>query len=289
MMRPQKLPRVGETRDVHLTEERRRELLELLDDHPRLQTEYPPVAKYLEVSPTLAGTGDNAADASFELRLVHFATAEDSVQDPYWEIVKPLVHTQNDHRVLAPAGGDRLGYAQTVLQQMYAYAVPSPETVEWIRDVVNHSRLIEAGAGRGYWAARLSSVGVNVTAFDSHPPGTKNNISFPRNGTGSKIPATWHEVNHAATLLEASPENSNTVLMLCWPPGWENTMASDTLTQFEESGGQQLIYIGEPLGGKTGNPAFFSALAARWKLESIDSQYVRWWNFNDHAQLWVKR
>lgn len=276
-----------ETGDVNLTAERRRELLDLLDDHSRLQTEYPPVAEYLEVSPTLTGTGDDAADASFELRFVHFATAGDSVQDPYWEIVKPLIRRREGRGIIAPAGGTRLGYAQTVLQQMYAYAVPSPETIEWVRDAVGQHRLIEVGAGRGYWAARLASVGVSVAAFDSHPPDIKSNVSFP--GVGTKIPSTWYEVKHAATLLEASPDNSNTVLLLCWPPGWENAMASDALSQFEESGGQRLVYIGEPLGGKTGNSAFFSALAARWKLESVDSQYARWWNLNDCAQIWVRR
>jgi hypothetical protein len=269
-----------------LTAERRQELIALLDDPERMQAEYPAVAEYLEASPVLTGTGDDVADAAFELRLLHFMTAGTSVEDPYWEIVEPLVKTQEGRRVLAPAGGSRLAYAQTVLQQAYAYAVPSPETVNWVREFAADRRLVEPGAGRGYWASRLHSAGVDVLAFDSQPPGYEANPSFPNAGT--KSPSTWYEVQCAESLLEVASDNSNSVLFLCWPPGWENSMASDVLMEFEATGGERLIYVGEPQGGKTGNSAFFSALAAHWKLESVDSQYVSWWNLNDHAQAWVR-
>jgi hypothetical protein len=269
-----------------MTEARRRELLDLLDDQERFQAEFPAVAEYLEVSPGLAGTGDDVADAAFELRFLDLMTAGAPVQDPYWEIVAPLVRIRDDRRVIAPAGGSRLAYAQTVLQQTYAYGVPSPETVKWIRGVAEGRRLIEPGAGRGYWASRLSASDVEVLAFDSQPPGLESNPSFPN--AGAKTRATWYEVYRAERLREISPSNSDSVLFLCWPPGWENSMASEALADFEESEGKCLIYIGEPPGGKTGNSVFFSALAARWKLESVDSQYVSWWNLNDQAQVWSR-
>ncbi|THV30049.1 hypothetical protein E9998_06630 [Glycomyces paridis] len=269
-----------------LTAERREELLALLDDQERLRAEYPAVAEYLEVSPALTGTGDDVADAAFELRLLHFMTAGTSVSDPYWEIVGPLVQAQDGRRVLAPTGGSRLAYAQTVLHQAYAYAVPSPETVGWVREVVAGRKLVEPGAGRGYWASRLNSAGIDVVAFDAQPPNSEPNPSFPRAGT--RPLATWYEVQHARSLLEVKADNSGSVMFLCWPPGWEDPMASDVLAEFEDSDGECLVYIGEPPGGKTGNSAFFSALAARWKLESVDSQYVSWWNLNDYAQAWVR-
>jgi hypothetical protein len=65
-------------------------------------------------------------------------------------------------------------------------------------------------------------------------------------------------------------------------------MASETLSAFESAGGKRLIYIGEPQGGKTGDDEFFEALSARWKLESVDSRFVSWWNLSDAAQGWVK-
>jgi hypothetical protein len=277
---------IRETGTVQLTAERRRELLDLLDDEARLQVEFPAVAEYLRVSPGLQGTGDPTTDADFELRFLHFMTAGNSVQDPYWKIVGALVQDDGDRRILAPEGSPRLAYAQMLLQQTFAYAILSPETVRWVREIVAGRTLIEIGAGNGYWAAQLASAGVRISAFDSHPPDIEVNPSFPQAGT--KTVTAWHDVHHARSLLEASSDNRDSVLLMCWPPGWEDTMSSDALDEFAQSGGKRLIYIGEPPGGKTGNSAFFSALTAHWRLESVDSQYVRWWNLDDHAQAWVK-
>jgi hypothetical protein len=66
-------------------------------------------------------------------------------------------------------------------------------------------------------------------------------------------------------------------------------MASDALTAFERAGGDKLIYIGEPKGGKTGDDAFFDALSSRWDLQTTDPQFVSWWNLSDVAQGWVRR
>jgi hypothetical protein len=49
------------------------------------------------------------------------------------------------------------------------------------------------------------------------------------------------------------------------------------------------VYIREPKGGKTGDDAFFDALAAHWKLESADSRFVSWWNLADVAQGLVRQ
>jgi hypothetical protein len=83
-------------------------------------------------------------------------------------------------------------------------------------------------------------------------------------------------------------DQSDNVLFLCWPPGWGDTMASDALAAFEAAGGDRLVYIGELKGGKTGDDAFFDALAAGWRLESTDAEFVSWWNLSDTAQGWVR-
>nr|CEL21315.1 hypothetical protein [Kibdelosporangium sp. MJ126-NF4]CTQ96118.1 hypothetical protein [Kibdelosporangium sp. MJ126-NF4] len=66
-------------------------------------------------------------------------------------------------------------------------------------------------------------------------------------------------------------------------------MASQALGAFERSGGERLIFIGEPRGGKTGDDAFFDKLSAAWRLESQDEQHVSWWNLSDAAQGWVRK
>ncbi|WP_030518976.1 hypothetical protein [Nocardia sp. NRRL WC-3656] len=270
-----------------LTDERRTELASLLDNEARLRAEYPLVADYLDTAPRLPGTGDDSADAAFDLRLVNYMTGGHSpTGNPYWDIVGPSVTEQSGRRVVnggRQAGSARLGYAQTVLQAAYAYAVPAPETLQWVKDFAQGAPVLELGAGRGYWAAQLDRIGVNISAFDVEPPGQSENPSFPR-AAGQRD--TWHPVMGLDDFEACS--KAGAVLFLCWPPGWGNTMASDATEAFERAGGDRLVFIGEPKGGKTGDDAFFERLEQGWRPEST-GDHVSWWNLADVAQGWVRR
>ncbi|MEV6557946.1 hypothetical protein AB0M22_19680 [Nocardia sp. NPDC051756] len=271
---------------LSLTTERRTELAALLDDDHRLRTEYPKVADYLDTAPLLAGTGDAGADAAFDLRFVHFMTGGESA-DPYWDIVGPSVAVDGGRRVVNGGrsnGSARLGYAQTILQAVYAYAIPSPETLRWIARFADGRRVLELGAGRGYWARQLARLGVDVAAFDSAPPDESENLSFP--GAPGQLDV-WQHVGNLAEY--AAESHAECVLRLCWPPGWGDPMASRALHDFEEAGGNRLIFIGEPKGGKTGDDPFFDQLTTAWMLESEDPDHVSWWNLGDVAQGWVRR
>lgn len=276
--------------ELVLTDERRRELIALLDDQQRLQREYPRLAEYLEMAPKLPGTGNDQLDAAFDLRFVHYMTGGDSVSlNPYWDIVSPMVFEESGRRVVnggRPGGSGRLAYAETVLQSTYAYAIPSPETLDWVAEFSADRQVIEVGAGRGYWAALLSRSGIEIDAYDIAPPANADNPSFAR-APGQKD--SWHPVNAMQSLRCMNGELANSTLFLCWPAGWGSTMASDTLASFERSGGKRLIFIGELQGGKTGDEKFFDSLAAGWNLLSEDASFVSWWNLNDVAQCWVRR
>lgn len=273
-----------------LTPERRAELAALLDDEQRLRVKYPKVSEYLDMAPTLAGTGDARADAAFDLRFVHYVTGgEAESPNPYWDIVGPSVSEYQGRRVVNggnPDGSARLAYAQMQLQAIYAYAIPSPETLKWISGFCGGRRVVELGAGRGYWAAQLARSGIDVQAYDFEPPDQVENISFPRAGEQEIV---WHPVGNLADFERNATGRSEHVLLLCWPPGWGNTMASDALADFEKAGGRHLIFIGQPQGGMTGDDAFFDALSAGWELASEDPQFVAWWNLKDVAQGWVRR
>lgn len=275
--------------ELALTTARRDELAALLGDEERLHAEHPAVADYLDMAPRLPGTGNQAADAAFDLRFVHYMTEGGAGSpNPYWDIVGPSVTMRDGRRVLDggnPNGSARLAYVETILQAAYAYAVPSPETVEWATQFCEGRSLVELGAGRGYWAAQLDRADVKIEAFDSEPPDQVDNVSF-RNANGQAD--VWHPVGDLAALDARGGVRSGEVLFLCWPPGWGNTMASEALADFEAAGGDRLIYVGEPKGGKTGDDAFFDALVGRWKLDSVDSNFVSWWNLNDVAQGWVR-
>lgn len=148
---------------VTLTPERRAELLALLDDEQRLRAEYPKVSEYLDMAPTLAGTGNVQSDASFDLRFVHYTTGG-SVEssNPYWDIVAPSVSEVEGLRVVNggnPEGSARLAYAQMTLQAVYAYAIPSPETLEWMSDFVQGGRWWSWGQVEDIGLCKYNGVG----------------------------------------------------------------------------------------------------------------------------------
>lgn len=273
-----------------LTPERRDALAALLDDGQRLATEYPKVKDYLDAAPTLAGTGDVRSDAAFDLRFVHYVTggtAESS--NPYWDIVGPSVSERAGRRIVDggnPDGSARLAYVQMHLQAIYTYAIPSPETIEWIASFCAGRQVIELGAGRGYWAAQMASAGINIAAYELEPPDKVENVSFPRAG---ELADVWHDVADLGEFDWGSTDRAEQVLFLCWPPGWGNTMASEALAGFEKAGGKRLIFIGQPKGGMTGDDAFFDALSAGWDVESEDARFVAWWNIADVAQGWTRQ
>ncbi|MVU76140.1 hypothetical protein GPX89_02655 [Nocardia sp. ET3-3] len=273
--------------DLVLTPERRVELSALLGDEARLRAEFPRVADYLDTASQLPGTGDERADAAFDLRLVHYLTGGAS-NNPYWDIVGPSVTEFARRRVVnggRVSGSARLGFAQTILQSAYAYAIPSPKTVEWVAAVCAGHPITEIGAGRGYWAAQLTRAGRTVHAFDSEPPGICPNPSFP---TFPGQRTLWHPVSPNTTHAAYNAGRHAHTLLLCWPPGWGDHMACTTLTAFTRAGGTHLLYIGEPRGGKTADTAFFDTLDSTWHLESEDPHYVSWWNLTDTAQSWTR-
>lgn len=272
-----------------LTDERRKELAALLDDDQRFTSGYPKVAEYLDTAPRLTGTGNDETDAAFDIRLLHYMTGGETTSgNPYWDIVGPSVSVVDGRRQVdggRAEGSSRLAFAETIVQAAYAYAIPSPDTLSWAAALCGARRVVEVGAGRGYWAHQLARSGVNVAAFDSQPPAAGGNPSFPSN---AGQPDTWYEVGNLEDLDESGP-GADDVLFLCWPPGWGNTMSSEALAAFEDNGGQRLLYVGEGRGGKTGDGGFFDALAARWELVERDSGFVSWWNNRDAAEWWTRR
>ncbi|KAB2380659.1 hypothetical protein [Actinomadura montaniterrae] len=271
-----------------MTSSRWDELTALLEDEQRLRSEYPKVAEYLDMAASLGGTGDDQADAQFDLRFVHYMTGGSAVSpNPYWDIVEPFVVEHGDRRVVnggRAEGSPRLAFAQMLLQATYAYAIPSPETIDWIARFCAGFPIVELGAGRGYWAAQLARSVLTIDAYDSEPPDKTSNASFPEVAGQTDV---WYPVQDLSDFA-ARTRPANYVLFLCWPPGWGDTMSSEALAAFENAGGERLVYIGEPRGGKTGNDAFFEALSDRWTLDSTDPHFVSWWTDADLAQGWVR-
>ncbi len=94
-----------------------------------------------------------------------------------------------------------------MLAQHYAYVFPTDSTLAMLAGL---GPLVEIGAGTGYWAHRLRSIGVDIVAFDQAPlDGERTNRYHSRTR-----PWTHVELGDQ-TVLSGYADRS---LFLCWPP-----------------------------------------------------------------------
>lgn len=110
----------------------------MLADGPAFEAAHPQLADYLRTTAGMRRPADDRlrqAEDDFDLRLLHYLTGGAS-ENPYWDIVAPAVRPSADHLREVNGGSatpsSRLRYAQGMLQAAYAYAIPSPETTDWI-------------------------------------------------------------------------------------------------------------------------------------------------------------
>lgn len=135
------------------------------------------------------------------------------------------------------------------LVETYSWAIPNDDAIEYIADL---SPIVEIGAGNGYWSWLLRDEGAKVHAVDISP-----------------AEETWTEVEQGDTSTLDRLRGDYT-LLLCWPPYGE-PMARDALEAHAESGGTDVVYVGEGAGGCTGDDVFHEELERRYALmERID-------------------
>lgn len=152
------------------------------------------------------------------------------------------------------------------LVKQFAWAIPSDQTLAWIRKRLLGREVVEIGAGRGYWAWMLEQVGIPVTAYDEKLLGLGEEIGYFKDAGEH----TYHEI------LRGGPEKAalhpDKVLFLCWPP-YDDDMAVNCLRAYQ---GDTLMFEGEGEGGCTANDAFFTELAVNWV--EVDQHYPTQWS-----------
>jgi hypothetical protein len=158
-----------------------------------------------------------------------------------------------------------------VYSDQYAWAVPNEEAIGVL---VEHSPLVEVGAGRGYWARLAAQAGADILAFDPFPPGTAdvNKWHHP--------PGLFFDVAKGGA--EVAADHPDRTLFLCWPP-WGQDVASRTLRSYQ---GNTVIYVGDE-GLSAATPEFYSELAAGWtKVRVVD--IPQWPGIRDRLEVWQR-
>lgn len=182
----------------------------------------------------------------------------EGIQNPYWEIVRNLPVSgisltyegryEPDVFYYSPGSPERYVLERGRLCKVFSWAIPSPGDLLWIRDRLCGRRLVETGAGLGYWAWQLAQAGVEVTAYDAVQPADNKYTEGEE----------WWPVlpgDH-----DAVKEHHDRSLLLCWP-SYDEPWAAWSLASYQ---GDQLFYLGEGWGGCCANDAFFELLDAEW-------------------------
>ena len=135
------------------------------------------------------------------------------------------------------------------LLAQFGFAVPDDRAMQVIADHSPHG-VVEVGAGLGYWARLLADRGIDVAPYDIAPPPSPDNHWFA--GIDPWFPVTAADERVVA-------EHPDGTLLLVWPTRNE-TWGADAALLHAASGGQRLVYVGEPPGGRTGDAALHAVL-----------------------------
>jgi len=153
-----------------------------------------------------------------------------------------------------------------------SWAIPSKEVIDEIynRTVVNNvkSKILEVGAGNGFWAYLLERRGCKVFATDDF---SSKLIDFQK---------TFFSVEKISAVKAVQKYNPHaSVLMMIWAP-YGSSMAYDALMEFN---GNMFIYIGEMKGGMCADDAFFDELSKNWIEETLpqNCKLLTWNGIND--------
>jgi len=197
------------------------------------------------------------------------------------------------------------------LQHTLAFGTPSNAV---LKEIIEHAgpRIVEMGAGTGYWSYILSRLGADVVAYDMSPTQElkeeQSNEYF-----GSR---TFFSVQKgdASTVFDIT-NNSDRALLLVWPnnpDAIDNSHVAiegstlpdiwdiDCLQKYHESGGETVIYCGEResqiegMEGATPDCGFCSSrkfqtfLQENYTLE-VELKCPQWWMKVDDVTIWKRK
>jgi hypothetical protein len=141
--------------------------------------------------------------------------------------------------------------ARDELVRAFAFAIPDEPALAAVRRL-SPAGVVEVGAGTGYWARLLEERGVDVLAVDASPPPGGDNPWFA-------AVAPWTQVAPADESIV--DEHADRTLLLVWPTR-DETWAADAVARYAAAGGQVVLHVGEPPGGRTGDDLFHALLGS---------------------------
>lgn len=180
--------------------------------------------------------------------------------NPYWDEIKDWYDDWHAYE----RGVDR-----RVLVVKYAWAIPTVEVIRQLAEIA--PRMVEIGAGTGYWATMLACAKVDIIAYDKAARGDNFYGHRP----------TWFDVKSGG-VVEAA-HHSDRALLLCWPP-YAKPMAYLAAKCYK---GDTLIYIGEGGYGCTADESFHDLLEREWTLDQ-ELVIPQWSGIHDSVYVYKR-
>lgn len=209
----------------------------------------------------------------------------EGTSNPYWEIVRRMP-TNNFFGTRAEPDGHwcadvslirqayDAGLDRSSLCARYAWSIPTPGDMAWLRQILAGRGVVEVGAGSGYWAWQMAQAGIDVVAYDPHPPGPENKYVLHR---------LYAPVEVGDELVAA--DHPDRALLLCWP-SYGAGFAASALKAYR---GDMLVFIGEGPGGCTADDEFFELLDGGWDEVSVSPLHVSFWGIHCSATAYARR
>jgi hypothetical protein len=169
----------------------------------------------------------------------------------------------------------RAYHARKSCTEKYGFAIPTDEVV---KKIVSFGKIIEMGAGTGYWARLISEAGGDIVAFDKDPVYTGRNFYKFRE-------SWWHVVESTPAIL-ALKKYADRTLFLCWP-SYGTPFGADCLKAYQ---GDTFLYVGEGHYGCCGDKKFWSILDKEW--EEDDDEYMsipQWDGIHDYFTVYRRK
>jgi hypothetical protein len=151
----------------------------------------------------------------------------------------------------------------------FAWAIPNEKAIEVIS---KYSPIVEIGCGTGYWASLIEQAGATIMPFDKY----RDNNPYKHQRQWTDVYAGDHEV------LDKFHRKAN--LFLCWPP-YDEPMAYQCVVNFK---GEFILYVGEHVGGCTGEDRFFNELRKNWKMVTY-VDIPRWEGVYDDLTIYKRK
>lgn len=197
------------------------------------------------------------------------------------------------------------------LQRTFSFAVPGEAT---LKEIASHApRIVEMGAGTGYWSAMLRKNGADVIAFDAHPGSEEHDNAY----VGKQMYYPVQEGVDSTVFVENNTDVLERALLMVWPnnpddldnphvrlegesvlpPIWD----IDCLQRYYDLGGQTVIYVGEReekillISDASGTDCGFcgSRKFQKFLWENFDLKAViecpKWWMKEDDVTIWKRK